>query len=277
MEFVRQDQPITGIPGKRTPPEEILPVFEESVEEVEVRCAADGSQSTIGKPWNPYPVWPVQLQALEDVIAAVEYVDSQREAEGGGDEDADDDVDADEGGTMTCFFNDKAIPVGDLNKRNFAHKTSPSFLVDPRNHQPLPQGGTVIGGAVEYLDRRYLKEFAKDKKTGMWVPVANRPHIANYLSTDGAMTDYREFVARLEMDRQECAYLKKLEDEFNGLWPAEEWIVSALGQGDDHDHMVTLYKSIAKDYANLHVIDHAGVQNGKEVAGDVSVMMLNRK
>jgi hypothetical protein len=214
-------------------------------------------------------VWPVQLSALEVVVGAVEMMDTEAAAEqaGGSDE---------EGGTMTAFFNDTVIPVGDLNRSNFHRKVD--GLRDPRRGGlALPCGGTKVGPAVQYLDGLTLEEFWKDEETGLVVPVPQRPWNANALFTDGAMTDYREFVARLEMDRKKCRYLDELEQKYQGLWPGEHWFCGIFGQGDEHDETVKLYQSIAKDFANLHVYDFAGVQSGPEAGEDMAYAMLNRK
>jgi hypothetical protein len=101
--------------------------------------------------------------------------------------------------------------------------------------------------------------------------------MATAIFTDGAMADYREFVARLEMDRKKCAYLNRLEEEFQGLWPGEKYFVAILGEGEEHDATVNLYKDIAKDFPDVHPYDFAGVRNGHEIGEDVSLAMLNRK
>jgi hypothetical protein len=277
MQFIERDQPVTGDPGKRTPREEIVGVFAEGVPK-EVKLAADGSESEKwGPPDRAFPVWPVQVMAITDVVGAVEHVDSQMEKEQAAHagQAADDDADADEGGVMSAFFNDMYVPVGDLNKENVGRKLA--ALRDPRDRKPLPHGGTIVGGAVRYLDERYLKEFWKNQETGAVVPVASRPFGANILFTDGEMSDYREFVYRLEMDRKNCGYLNELEDAYQGLWPGEEWFAAILGEGTEHDATVKLYKSIAADFPNVHVLAFTGVRNGHEIGEDVAVAVLDTK
>jgi hypothetical protein len=277
MKFIDRDEPGSGDPEKRTRREEIVGVFAEGVRK-EVKLAADGSESEKwGPPDRAFPVWPVQVVAITDIVGAVEHVDSQMEAEQAAraGQDDNDDPDADEGGAMAAFFNDTYVPVGDLNKRNVARKLA--ALRDPRDHKPLPHGGTVVGGAVRYLDERHLKEFWKNEETGQVVPVKDRPYGANILLTDGAMSDYDKFVYRLEMDRTNCPYLNELEDKYEGLWPGEEWFASILGEGPDHDATVKLYKEIAVTFTNVHVLAFTGVRNGHEIGEDVSIAVLNTK
>jgi hypothetical protein len=277
MKLIERTEAVTGDPAKRTPRHEIVEVFGEDVLK-ELKMAADCSESEKwGPPDRSFPVWPVQLQAMEVLVAAVEHVDSQMEAEQAAHagQDDNDDPDADEGGVMSAFFNDTYVPVGDLNSKNLHRKIA--ALRDPRNNKPVPCGGTVVGGAVRYLDERHLKEFWKNKETGLVVPVASRPWGANVLFTDGAMTDYKEFVYRLEMDKKRCQYLAEFEQQYQGLWPGEHWFAAILGEGDDHDNTVTLYKSIARDFPNLHLMAFTGVRSGPEVGEDVAYAILNTK
>lgn len=277
MKFLEQSEPTTGDPAKRTPRQEIVEVFAEGTLK-ELKLAADCSESQKwGPPDRAFPVWPIQVVAIEDFVAAAEHVDSQMEAEQAAHagQDTNDEADADEGGAMSAFFNDTYVPVGDLNKENVRRKIA--ALRDPRNGKPVPCGGTKVGPAMEYLDERHLKEFWKNGESGLLVPVADRPWGANVLFTDGAMSDYKEFVWRLEMDKRKCTYLDKLEQQYQGLWPAEEWFVAVLGSGDEHDDCVKLYRDIAKDYKNLHLMAFTDVRNGHEVGEDVAYAVLNTK
>jgi len=267
MQIVR-DQPVTGDPAKRTPRQEILPVFTEQ-DLVELDLLKDASDSEDwGPPDRPFRVWPVQLRAAKVLVSAVQGMDSQmaREmAERGDDE---------EGGAFTGVFNDTLVWAGDLNESNFDRKIA--ALRDPRDHQSVPHGGTTILPVCRALDRHYLEEFAKDEKTGQWVPVPQRPKRARGVLTDGAMNDYRDFGARLALEAH-LRWLDDLEKEFQGLWPAEEWFVGILGQGDDHDATVKLYQEIAEKHRNVHVYAFTGVQNGDEIGEDMAFAMLNRK
>jgi hypothetical protein len=262
MQIVRTE-PSTG-GESRTPRDQIEPVFRENVL-VEPDLAGDCSSSEgwrldSGAP----PVWDTQLEAMRQFVVAAEQLDSQaaREQAGGS---------SDKGGIYAAFFGSGLVKVGtgdddgDLNSANFAEKIGAIRVRDEKGEMvPLPWGGTVIMPAIRYLDEHYLGEFEKDEDTGQIVPVADRPRRARSVWTDGAMTDYEEFGARLAEDHSD-------------KWPQEEWFIAILGEGDAHDETLRQYRQIAEKHSNVHVYSFDGVTNPAEIAEDMAVAMLGRK
>lgn len=262
MQIIRTE-PSTG-GESRTPRDQIEPVFHENAL-VEPDMAADCSSSegwplASGAP----PVWGTQLEAMRQFVVAAESLDSQAEAEQAGGS-------SDKGGIYTAFFGSGVVKVGtgddggDLNSANFTEKINAIRVKDDHGAiVPLPWGGTVIMPAIRYLDDHYLGEFEKDEETGQIVPVAARPRRARSVWTDGAMTDYEEFGARLAEDHS---------DE----WPQEEWFIAILGEGDAHDETLRRYQEIARKHSNVHVYSFDGVTNPAEIAEDMAIATLGRK
>lgn len=264
---INRTEPTTGGPN-RTPREQIEPVFGES-DEVELDLAFDASSSE-GWPWKSNPTtttWALQLEAMRQVIALTESLDSQAAAEQatGSDE---------KGGVYAAGFNHDVIVVGemagevpdaeedddgDLNSANIDRKLGAIRVRDENGKLvPLPYGGTAVMPTMRYLDGHYIAEFG-DR------PVARRPKRARGLWTDGAMTDYEELGRRLIEDHSD-------------KWPEEHWFVAILGEaGDAHDKALRLYQRLAEDHKNLHVYSFEGVTNPAEVAEDMSVAMVATK
>jgi hypothetical protein len=251
----------TGGPA-RTKREEIIPVFSED-DEVEPDIAFDCSESEGWTLDSGLVVWPVQMEAVRQFIVGAAELDSQAAAEqASGDEE--------KGGVYAAGFNHELIKVGagpkydlrfvegrpeddngDLNPANFAEKID---ALHTRHKASVPSGGTKIMSTVKYLDAHYLGEFG-DR------PVSERPKRARSVWTDGAMSDYQEFGRRLVEDH-------------SGEWPAEEWFIAILGEGDAHNVTLNLYQGLAKSHSNLHVYSFDQVSNPAEIAEDMAVAML---
>lgn len=285
---IERTEPTTG--GEhRTPRERIEPVFTGD-DLVEVDAALDASSSTgWGDIFPDAPkltVWGLQVEMFRQLLAASQDLDSQAKREQAGGDDS-------HGGYYTAFFNHGLVRIGsgdddgDLNTSNLERKVGAIRVEDQDGTLvPLPYGGTRVCGAVQYLDRHYLKEFAKDETTGELVPIGNRPRRARFLSTDGAMDDMAAFGHRLEAPHGIIA--RDLAEAYpdlagllggheDGLWPDEQWFACILGHGRAHNETVDLYRKIADRHPNVHVYSFDRVFNAAEIAEDMSVAMLARK
>jgi hypothetical protein len=262
MKIVRTEE-TTGGP-QRTKREEIVPHYSDT-DEVEPDIAFDcsGSESWEVAEGTTTSRWSVQMEAIRQLVAAAEALDSQAaEEQAGGDED--------KGGLYAAGFNHELVKVGaggrydqkfqadreqddngDLNSANFDKKIS-SLLT--RHNEQLPVGGTVIMPAVKYLDAHYLGEFG-DR------PVDERPKRARVVFTDGELKDARDFGRRLQEDHSQ-------------EWPEEDWFIAILGYGDDHDATLAQYMSIAEQHKNVHVYSFDQVTNPAEIAEDMAVAVL---
>jgi hypothetical protein len=262
MQIVRTEAVTGG--ENRTPREEIVPVFSEA-DEVEPDILFDCSDS---ESWeiaegSATARWPVQMEAIRQLVAAAEQLDSQAAAEQAGGDD-------EKGGLYAAGFNHELVKVGvagkydlryaagrpeddegDLNSTNFEEKIS---ALRTSRGNPVPSGGTQIMQSVTYLDAHYLGEFG-DR------PVAQRPKRARVVFTDGELKDAREFGQRLQQDN-------------SGHWPEEDWFIAILGHGAEHDSTLVQYQQITEQHKNVHVYSFEEVTNPAEIAEDMAVAVL---
>jgi hypothetical protein len=224
------------------------------------------------------------MSAFRLFVAAAQDLDSQAKAEQAGGS-------AEKGGIYSVFFNHGVVPIGegdddgDLNTENMDEKVSAIRVRDENGNQvPMPWGGTNVMEAVDYLDRHYLLEFARDEQ-GALVPVTGRPKRARTLWTDGAMKDFRDFGHRLESSQADIGQAlvrryKELDDVVTTageLWPQEEWFVAIFGEGEAHNATLALYNQIAEKHPNVHVISFEQVTAPAEIAEDMAFSVLSKK
>lgn len=262
MQIVRTETPTGG--ESRTPRAEIIPHYSET-DEVEPDIAFDcsGSESWEVAEGSSVSRWSVQMEAIRQLVAAAEQLDSQAAAEqAGGDED--------KGGLYAAGFNHELVKVGagakydqkfvaereqddngDLNSANFDAKIKALIT---RHNEQLPAGGTVIMATVSYLDAHYLGEFG-DR------PVGERPKRARVVFTDGELKDARQFGQRLA-------------ETHSDTWPEEDWFIAILGHGTEHDATLAQYQQIAEQHHNVHVYSFEEVTNPAEIAEDMAIAVL---
>lgn len=250
--------------SKRTAREEIVPHYSET-DEVEPDIAFDcsGSESWEVAEGSSTSRWSVQMEAIRQLVAAAEALDSQAAAEqAGGDED--------KGGLYAAGFNHELVKVGagqkydqrfvpergqddngDLNSVNFDTKIKTLIT---RHGEALPSGGTVIMPTVSYLDAHYMGEFGERD-------LADRPKRARVVFTDGELKDARQFGQRLV-------------ENHVSEWPEEDWFIAILGHGDEHDATLRQYQQIAEKHPNVHVYSFEEVTNPAEIAEDMAIAVL---
>jgi hypothetical protein len=262
MRIERTETPTGG--EKRTPREEIVPHYSET-DEVEPDIAFDcsGSESWEIADGSSISRWAVQMEAIRQLVAAAEELDSQAAAEQAGGDD-------DKGGLYAAGFNHELIKIGagpkydqkfvaeraqddegDLNSSNFDAKIKALIT---RHGEELPSGGTVIMPTVSYLDAHYMGEFGERD-------LADRPKRARVVFTDGELKDAREFGQRLA-------------ENHSDKWPEEDWFIAILGHGDEHDTTLAQYQQIAERHRNVHVYSFEEVTNPAEIAEDMAIAVL---
>lgn len=262
MQIVRTERE-TGGPN-RTPREEIIPVFGEN-DEVEPEILFDCSES---ESWeitdgSSTSRWLVQMEAIRQLVAGAEAMDSQAAAEQAGGS-------GDKGGLYAAGFNHELVKVGatgrydqkyvagraeddegDLNSANFEGKIA---ALRTGHGEQVPSGGTQIMQATGYLDCHYLGEFGNR-------PAAARPRRARAVFTDGELRDA-------------AAFGRRLAEEHDDEWPSEDWFIAILGHGDEHDRTLRQYQDIAARHKNVHVYSFDQVSNPAEIAEDMAVAVL---
>lgn len=239
------EAPVTGIPGKRTPRNEIeLPRTGNLKKEVVVLIDGSGSNTEAAGPDSRTTKQELVIEALPHLVAALEGDDAEAAREQSGGSSA-------KGGCRAWAFDepvefefeegedesDDVRDLGDLNTANVQEK-----LAD----FPWRHGRTYIMPAVRAALHAYSSEFGEDKKRAIEMLVI----------TDGKLNDAKEFEAWLEEHAGKHCVVA----------------VAVIGFGPGHDTAVEHYRDIAKKNPYLTVVAVTGVSDAYEMAGDLRLL-----
>jgi hypothetical protein len=243
------ETPVTGIPGKRTPREDLeLPVTGGRETEVTLLLDISGSNNEQASPDSPTTKAAMLTEAIPLIVSHLEALDSQaaREQAGGS---------ADKGGVLTIAFNEPGVIdfkgdedesddyrfIGDLNSANVQEKLAGIQW----------EGRTFIMPSVRASEHAFQAEFG-DR------PLRNRPANLMLVLTDGKISDEADFETWLAQA-----------DE------TEVIAVAVTGFGPGHDEAVEHYQRLAQGNRYITVDALTGVSDPAEVAFDL--MMLAGK